>query len=416
MSDTEGWTPTKFAEIGYTYAGLTGKTKADFGKGRALYVTFLGVIENVTVGIKDTERVDVADDENQNRVIEGDLLFNGTSETPGELAMGAVVGEDVPSMFVNSFCFGFRIRDTSRYDARFLAYLSRGGPGRSAARPLAQGATRYNISKTRFMQTPQNLPGFEEQRAIAEVLSDVDRLLVALDALIAKKHAIQQATMQQLLTGRTRLPGWSRDWHVVRLGEVVEIVSGGTPWTQNAEYWNGGIPWCVPTDITRDSGKYLRTTARTITESGLANSAANILPPGSLLLCSRATIGEVKLSIAPICTNQGFKALVCTGRILNEFLYYLLLTLKGRLISLSNGSTFLEISKSAIASVEIRLPEFGEQREIALCLSDLDAEIEALEQRRDKTRALKQGLMQQLLTGLVRLVEPVDTQSRPAAS
>ena len=245
-----------------------------------------------------------------------------------------------------------------------------------------------------------------EQRAIADVLSDVDSLLASLDALIAKKRGVKKATLRQLLTGRTRIPGYRDEWSSVQLGDIARIASGGTPSTQNAAYWNGDIPWCVPTDITRDSGKYLRRTARTITESGLSNSGANLLPAGSLLLCSRATIGEIKISLTPTCTNQGFKSLICGERVLNEFCYYLILTLRPRLLERASGSTFLEISRNGIASIEVRLPEIDEQRAIASVLSDIDAEIEALERWRDKTRALKQGVMQQLLTGQIRLVEP----------
>ena len=402
----ESWTPTRVREIGRTYGGLSGKNKDDFGKGDALYVTFLGVLENTAVGMEEASQVNIGVHETQNRVLKGDLLFNGTSETPGELAMGAVVRDDIPNLFLNSFCFGLRLRDPAIHNASFLAYLSRGGPGRAATRALSQGATRYNISKAQFRQLTFHLPPPREQRDIAEVLSDVDLLLESLNALIAKKRAVQTATMQQLLRGRIRLPGFSHEWGKTEIGEIARIVSGGTPDTQNASYWNGGVPWCVPTDITNNSGKYLQGTARTITELGLSNSGASLLPAGALLLCSRATVGEVSIALTPICTNQGFKSLVCHDGTLNEFVYYLILTLRRRLIERSSGSTFLEISKNAIGSIEVRLPALEEQREIASVLSDMDLEIKALEERRDKVRALKEGMMQQLLTGRTRLVEP----------
>ena len=254
-----------------------------------------------------------------------------------------------------------------------------------------------------------------QQKHIAKALSDVDRLLDSLDALIAKKHAIQAALMQQLLTGRVRLPGFGDAWGKVQIGEIARVISGGTPDTQNASYWNGGIPWCVPTDIT-NSGKYLQRTARTITELGLSNSGARLLPAGALLLCSRATIGEVSIALTPICTNQGFKSLICHEGALNEFVYYLILTLRPRLIERASGSTFLEISKNDLASVEVRLPAIEEQRDIACVLSDMDMEIEALAERRDKIEAVKHGMMQQLLTGRTRLVEPPDTGGGVAAS
>jgi type I restriction enzyme S subunit len=107
-----------------------------------------------------------------------------------------------------------------------------------------------------------------------------------------------------------------------------------------------------------------------------------------------------------MCTNQGFKSLVCKDGVSHEFIYYLMLTLKPNLLERAVGSTFLEIGKHDVESIEVQLPSHGEQTAIATVLSDMDAEIAALERRRDKTRAIKQGMTQQLLTGQVQLVEP----------
>ena len=247
---------------------------------------------------------------------------------------------------------------------------------------------------------PTELP---EQRTIAAALSDADGLIGALDALIEKKRAIKQAAMQQLLTGKKRLPGFSGEWRTTTLGETADIRNGATPSTQIPAYWNGQIPWCTPTDITGTPGKYLLETERSITVEGLENCAASLLPVGALLLCSRATIGEIKIAASPVCTNQGFKSLVCKSGISNEFLYYLLLTLKPQMIERAIGSTFLEIGKRDVASIKLRIPEHSEQTAIATVLSDMDAEIAALEHRREKAKQIKQGMMQQLLTGRIRL-------------
>ena len=128
------------------------------------------------------------------------------------------------------------------------------------------------------------------------------------------------------------------------------------------------------------------------------------MPPGALLLCSRATIGEIKIAGCEICTNQGFKSLICRPSVSNEFLYYKLLTMKSKMVERAFGSTFLEISTRNVAALELSLPNFPEQAAIATILSDMDAELAALEARRAKTSALKQGMMQELLTGRTRLV------------
>lgn len=123
----------------------------------------------------------------------------------------------------------------------------------------------------------------------------------------------------------------------------------------------------------------------------------------ALLLCTRATVGEIKIAAMPVCTNQGFKSLVCRGHVYNEYLYYQLLTMKSRMLAKASGSTFPELSKAETAALQLPVPSLDEQRAIAQVLSDMDAELAALEVRRDMTRQLKQGMMQALLTGRIRL-------------
>ena len=214
--------------------------------------------------------------------------------------------------------------------------------------------------------------------------------------------------MQQLLTGQTRLPGFHGDWEVKRLCDLADIRSGGTPSTGEQRFWDGGIPWCTPTDITGLYGhKYLIETMRTISLKGLHSSSAEMIPAQSVVMTSRATIGECAINTVPVSTNQGFKNFVPYATTDVGYLYYLLGTQKQGFISLCSGSTFLEIGKTQLATYEVRLPSVkAEQTAIAEVLSDMDAELAALEQRRDKTRLLKQAMMQELLTGRTRLVPP----------
>ncbi len=298
-----------------------------------------------------------------------------------------------------------RLRLREGYCSEYIAHQLEGDSTQARISRSVVGTTRLEFSIATLRQFELLVPSsFSEQRAIATALSDVDALLHELDRLIAKKRDLKQAAMQQLLTRQTRLPGFHAEWEVRRLGDVAEIVSGSTPRTNEPSYWNGGIKWCTPTDITRCAGKYLAETERTISREGLNNSGAVLLPVGALLLCSRATIGELKISDTPICTNQGFKSLVCKPEVSNEFLYYKLLTMKQQMIERAFGSTFLEISTRNVSSLEVEIPAHDEQTAIGTVLSDMDAELAALEARRDKTRDLKRGMMQELLTGRTRLV------------
>lgn len=193
-------------------------------------------------------------------------------------------------------------------------------------------------------------------------------------------------------------------WKKAKIGELTDIVNGGTPSTAIAEYWNGGINWCTPSDITKKKTKYLSNTEKTITEKGLNESSASLLPIGTILLCSRATIGEMSIAASEIATNQGFKNLICKKEVDNEFLYYALFLLRNKMLELAIGTTFLEISKSALQSIEVIIPaDIIEQTAIAEALSDVDSLIFFLQKLIEKKKAIKQGAMQELLTGKKRL-------------
>lgn len=201
------WSPVLLKDEGGTYGGLTGKAKGDFGSGGARYVTFMEVISGVRLLGRRLERVRVRSGERQNSVRRGDVLFNGSSETPEEVALAAVVDFNPdPSTFLNSFCFGYRLKSLERIDPAYLAYFFRSAAGREVVSVLAQGATRYNIAKTKLMLVAPSLPPLDEQQAIVNVLSDVEVEIDALAKRLDKVRAIKRGMRQQLLTGRVRLP------------------------------------------------------------------------------------------------------------------------------------------------------------------------------------------------------------------
>lgn len=193
------------------------------------------------------------------------------------------------------------------------------------------------------------------------------------------------------------------DWTIGYLSDFGKVQSGGTPSTTIADYWGGNIAWCTPSDITSTPIKYINSTQRTITDEGLKSSAAIVMPAGSILLCTRATIGELKINSIPMATNQGFKNITIDGRGNAEFFYYLLQTKKNSMLELAIGSTFLEISKTALCKIPLQIPIRDEQNRIADVLSDIDNLVVVLEKQIAKKKAIKQGAMQELLTGKRRL-------------
>ena len=192
------------------------------------------------------------------------------------------------------------------------------------------------------------------------------------------------------------------DWGKHKIAEIFEIYSGGTPDTTQVKYWDGDIPWCVPTDIT-GCGKYIAHTARNITQLGLSNSAAILIPSGSILMCSRATIGPRCINIIPMATNQGFKNLVCKENNSIEFFYYYLDILLKQFLKNSSGSTFLELAKGVLSQQLCVIPNEKEQEKIAEILQTQDRLIELKEKLIAEKYKQKQYLMDVLLTGKVRL-------------
>lgn len=330
----------------------------------------------------------------------GDLLTMRTGY-PGVTAI-------VPDRYESAQSFTTLITRPKQKEAEssFLCHYINSEIGQRFFTQSQIGGAQKNVNAGTLRQMPVPLPKSIEQRAIAEALSDVDALLGALDRLIAKKRDLKQAAMQQLLTGKTRLPGFEGEWVVKRLGDLADIRSGGTPSTGETLFWDGDVPWCTPTDITALGGhKYLTGSRRLITQFGLKCSSAEMIPANSIIMTSRATIGECAINLIPVSTNQGFKNFVPTESVEVEFLYYLLLIQRQRFISLCAGSTFLEIGKGQLAPFLVQWPSTrAEQTAIANVLSDMDAELTALTQRRDKTQVLKQGMMQELLTGRTRLL------------
>ncbi|WRA24592.1 restriction endonuclease subunit S [Helicobacter pylori] len=191
------------------------------------------------------------------------------------------------------------------------------------------------------------------------------------------------------------------NWQRVRLGDIAEIIGGGTPSTQITSFWNGSINWFTATEI--GITKYVYKSQRTITPLGLKKSSAKLLPIGTILLTSRASIGDCAILKMVATTNQGFQSLIPLEKINNEFLYYLTLTLKNKLLELASGSTFLEVSPNKIKNLLIPLPPLNEQIAIANILSGLDRYLCALDALILKKEGVKKALSFELLSQRKRL-------------
>ena len=315
--------------------------------------------------------------------------------------------------------------DTKTVFPRYLYYFLQSQAARDYILSVCIQTALTGINTREYFSCPVGLPSLKEQRAIATALSDADALIESLDRLIDKKRAIKQAAMQQLLTGRTRLPGLEkkeglqetnlgtipRDWNVGQMGDFYDITSSKRVFQD--EWTTRGIPFYRTREIAILADQNWVDNDLYISEDMYDEYARKygVPKPGDALITGIGTIG--KLYVVPKDSKFYFKDasviwLKSRGFFCSDFLKYLFETpqIRQQLENSSTGTTVDTYTISGAHKTEIPVPRLEEQRAIVSVLSDMASEIGALERRRDKTKDIKEGMMQQLLTGRVRLVEP----------
>ena len=186
------------------------------------------------------------------------------------------------------------------------------------------------------------------------------------------------------------------NWIKCTVSDCAEVRSGGTPATGNPRFWNGGIPWVTPSEVSK-AGKYLEATVSSISKEGLDNSSAELLPINTVVMCSRATIGPRAILKVPMTTNQGFKNFICKENLDPEFWYYYLDVVVPSFLSCASGNTFKEVSKSDVEKTVIQLPSLSEQRRLTAILSASDRVVESKQKLLDSKKRQKRALMRRLL-------------------
>ncbi|MEN3029947.1 restriction endonuclease subunit S [Chromobacterium amazonense] len=267
-----------------------------------------------------------------------------------------------------------------------------------------EGSTISRLYNGIIRNTKIPLPPTEtEQQAIATALSDVDALIAGLEKLIAKKRDLKQAAMQQLLTGQTRLPGFSGEWEVKRLGDIARIQRGASPRPIDSPIWfdeNSSIGWVRISDVT-SAGMYLTETMQRLSPQGVQQSRP--VASGSLIMSICATVGRPVITAIDVCIHDGF-VVFDNLQADKRFLFYVLKWIETGWSKHGQTGSQMNLNTPLINGTEVNLPSPVEQTAIAAALSDMDVELAALEARLAKTRALKTGMMQELLTGRTRLV------------
>lgn len=246
------------------------------------------------------------------------------------------------------------------------------------------------------------VPSANEQTEIATILADTDNLIDFIEKQLSKKKTIKQGAMQELLTGKKRLPGFSGEWESVLLGEASAFYNGGTPSKKREDWWKGSIPWVSSSDL-RDGSITKVNINRFITHDAVEHSSTRICPKNAVLVVTRVGVGKVAVAPCELCTSQDFTTIV-SNRHNPYFLAYILVPILKELAAQAQGTSIKGVTVEEIQKIRITTPTLEEQNQIVNILADIDSEIEALEQKLEKYRQIKQGMMQQLLTGKVRLI------------
>ena len=391
--------------MGTTYTGLTGKSKEDFGIGNSRYITFLNVLTNAHIDTSILEYVNVEVSERQNQVKKGDLLFNTSSEVPEEVGMCSVLDENVNNVYLNSFCFGFRIANNNVCPA-FLSYLMRGGIGRHMMSILAQGSTRFNLSKRSFCNSKISLPTLPEQTAIANYFTHLDTLISSTSRRLEKLRAVKAAALQTLFPQegekepRVRFKGFCGEWKEVLIGDL------GTTYT--------GLTGKSKEDFGIGNSRYI-TFLNVLTNAHIDTSILeyvnvevserqNQVKKGDLLFNTSSEVPEEvgMCSVLDENVNNVYLNSFCFGfRIANNnvcpaFLSYLMRGGIGRhmMSILAQGSTRFNLSKRSFCNSKISLPTLPEQTAIANYFTHLDDLIASTSRRLDKLRAVKSACLE----------------------
>jgi type I restriction enzyme S subunit len=350
--------------------------------------------------LNDGKSVEYIDDYSESVCCEeSDVLMTRTGNT------GMVI-TNVTGVFHNNF---FKIKfDRGKLNKDYIVYFLRQHSTQKRIIDKAGTSTIPDLNHNDFYSLSIPLPPtLTEQKAIATAIINMDDLIANLDKLITQKKAIKQGAMQQLLIpphkGGKRLAGFNGEWVEKKLGDVTQMNSGGTPSSKVSEYYNGNINWVSITDMT-NTGKYINSSGKKITEKGLQNSSARLFPADTVLLAMYASIGKCTIAKAEVTTSQAILGITVNNYVNIEFLYYYLQYKKYELIRLGQQGTQSNLNKGIVKNIIMHLPLIKEQNAIAEILSDMDAEIEQLRTKRAKYQNIKQGMMQELLTGKTRLV------------
>ena len=399
FSDT--WEQRKLGEVGETYTGLSGKSKDDFGHGSGKFITYMNVFSNPVASPNMTEAIEI--DDSQNKVRFGDVLFTTSSETPDEVGMSSVWLENAENTYLNSFCFGYR--PTAEFNPYYLAYMLRSSSMRKKITFLAQGISRYNISKNKMMDIEMPIPSIDEQKQIGEYFANLDNLITLHQRKYEKLHNIKKSMLEKMFpkngsnVPEIRFKGFTEAWEQRKLGEVGETYTGLSGKSKD--------------DFGHGSGKFITymnvfsnpVASPNMTEAIEIDDSQNKVRFGDVLFTtSSETPDEVGMSSVWLENAENtYLNSFCFGyRPTAEFNpYYLAYMLRSssmrkKITFLAQGISRYNISKNKMMDIEMPIPSIDEQKQIGEYFANLDNLITLHQRELEKLQNIKKSMLEKM--------------------
>ncbi|MGL5721076.1 MAG: restriction endonuclease subunit S [Brevinema sp.] len=322
----------------------------------------------------------------------GDILLTSV----GTIGNAYMVSDNKPFYFKDGNITWIRNYSKDLYN-RFLLYWIRSPMGESEIKSKLIGSTQQALTIDAIKSFNIPLPPLEEQERIARILSAFDDKIEVNSKICKDLEALAKLLFNKHFTANPDKDSWP----VAKLGEVAEIVGGGTPSTSKPEYWDGNIPWLTPRDFSNNPQQYWVRGERNITELGFQNSSARKLPKGTILFTSRAPIGYIGIANCEITTNQGFKSVIVGEKLNNIYVYYFLKHITPYIKSIATGSTFLEVSGTAMKNIEFPLPPAELLAQFEAQVAPLFAQIKELQHQNAQLALARDLLLPRLMRGEV---------------
>ena len=395
----EDWEQRKLGEVGKTYSGLSGKTKDAFGHGEAKFVTYMNVFSNSVCLPNMTEAVEI--DDKQNKVLFGDVLFTTSSETPEEVGMSSVWLENAKNIYLNSFCFGYR--PTNEFNPYYLAYMLRSPSIREKITFLAQGISRYNISKNKMMDIEIPIPSIVEQKQIGEHFRTLDSLITLHHRKYEKLKNIKKSMLYKMFpqngskVPEIRFTGFTDDWEQRKLGGLVQF-SKGTGYSK-ADLKEFGTPIIL---YGRLYTKY-ETVIVNVDTFADAKQGSVYSRGGEVIVPASGETAE-DISIASVVEKSG----VLLGGDLNIITPSADLDSAFLAISISNGKPHEDMAKMAqgksvvhlhntdLEKIDLAYPSHEEQTQISCFFRGIDNLITLHQRKLEKLKQIKQAMLHKM--------------------